>query len=102
MTNVLTFTESIHACGAPPKIPHALVIQKSYQEVFAEDSKVHYQCKDGYTVEGADDNTSIFCLAGKWTEGPTCSKWTVCLMKKKPLTLNPLEQCLSSHVETLT
>lgn len=79
MTDVLIFTESIYACGEPPKRPHAVIIHKIYQEVFAEDSKVYYQCEDGYTVQGAH-NISIFCIAGNWTDAQACSKWTVCLM----------------------
>lgn len=80
MTTVLTFTENIHACGEPPKIPNAVVLDIRYQELFAEDSRVQYQCKDGYTVEGPDHRTTIFCIAGNWTDGPKCSKWTVCFM----------------------
>ncbi|XP_044075972.1 complement factor H-like isoform X4 [Siniperca chuatsi] len=63
---------SIQACGEPPKIPHAVIIHQEYQEVFAVDSEVQYECEDGYTVEEADGNKSIFCIAGSWTEGPTC------------------------------
>uniref|UniRef100_UPI0037E95D10 complement factor H-related protein 1-like n=1 Tax=Semicossyphus pulcher TaxID=241346 RepID=UPI0037E95D10 len=62
--------KSGHACGEPPKIPHAVIIGRRYQEVFARDSKVQYECEDGFTANGIK---SIFCLSGDWTEGPTCS-----------------------------
>uniref|UniRef100_UPI0037E8A39F complement factor H-related protein 1-like n=1 Tax=Semicossyphus pulcher TaxID=241346 RepID=UPI0037E8A39F len=64
--------KSLYACGEPPKIPHAVIIGHRYQEVFAADSKVQYECEDGFTVEGADSKKSIFCMSGIWTEGPTC------------------------------
>uniref|UniRef100_UPI0037E88495 complement factor H-related protein 2-like n=1 Tax=Semicossyphus pulcher TaxID=241346 RepID=UPI0037E88495 len=63
--------KSGHACGEPPKIPHAVIIGRRYQEVFARDSKVQYECEDGFTANGIK---SIFCLSGDWTEGPTCNK----------------------------
>ncbi|XP_038574405.1 complement factor H-like [Micropterus salmoides] len=62
--------KSILACGEPPKIPHAVIIHQRYQEMFAVDSEVQYECEDGYTVEGAEK--SIFCIAGTWTKGPPC------------------------------
>lgn len=73
----LIFTESVQACGEPPKIPHAVIINQKYQEVFPVDSEVQYECEDGYTVEGAPSKKYVFCIAGNWTEGPTCSKWTL-------------------------
>ncbi|XP_038574390.1 complement factor H-like isoform X1 [Micropterus salmoides] len=66
--------KSILACGEPPKIPHAVIIHQRYQEIFAVDSEVQYECEDGYTVEGAEK--SIFCIAGTWTKGPPCSRVT--------------------------
>ncbi|XP_071348370.1 complement factor H-related protein 1-like isoform X1 [Trachinotus anak] len=64
--------KSTTACTEPPKVPHAVIIHQAYQEVFAIDSEVVYECEDGYTIEGAHTNKSIFCIAGTWTEGPTC------------------------------
>ncbi|XP_049453930.1 complement factor H-related protein 1-like isoform X2 [Epinephelus fuscoguttatus] len=64
--------KSIYACDEPPKIPHAVIVHLEYQEVFAADSEVQYECEDEYTVEGADTKTNIICIAGNWTEGPTC------------------------------
>ncbi|KAF3857881.1 hypothetical protein F7725_011082, partial [Dissostichus mawsoni] len=63
---------STDSCGDPPKIPHAVIIGKGYQEVFAVNSKLQCKCEDGYTAEGADTRT-IICISGNWTEGPTCS-----------------------------
>ncbi|XP_070700925.1 complement factor H-related protein 1-like [Pempheris klunzingeri] len=68
--------KSAHACGEPPYFPHAVIIHQKYQEVFAAGSVVQYECEDGYTVEGADTKKSIFCVAGNWTEGPTCRSST--------------------------
>ncbi|KAG8013985.1 Complement factor H, partial [Nibea albiflora] len=63
------------ACGEPPQIPHAVLIHQGYQEVFAADSEVQYECEDGYTVEGAEKKKNIFCISGAWTEGPTCNRF---------------------------
>ncbi|XP_078029312.1 complement factor H-like isoform X1 [Epinephelus lanceolatus] len=68
--------ESIHACGEPPKIPHAVIVHQKYRDFFAADTKLQYECEDGYTVEGADTTKLIFCFSGNWTEGPTCSRET--------------------------
>ncbi|XP_039999663.1 complement factor H-like [Xiphias gladius] len=65
--------KSSDTCSEPPKIPHAVIIHQDYQEVFAADSELHYECEDGYTVEGEQAKKSIFCIAGNWTEGPKCS-----------------------------
>ncbi|XP_049453914.1 complement decay-accelerating factor transmembrane isoform-like isoform X1 [Epinephelus fuscoguttatus] len=71
-TSLPVCEKSINACGEPPKIPHAVIIHQEYQEVFAANSEVQYECEDGYTVEGTDTTKSIFCIYGNWTEGPTC------------------------------
>ncbi|XP_034002376.1 complement factor H-related protein 5-like isoform X1 [Trematomus bernacchii] len=63
---------STESCGDPPKIPHAVIIGKGYQEVFAVNSQLQCKCEDGYVAEGADTKT-ISCISGNWTEGPTCS-----------------------------
>ncbi|XP_068558035.1 complement factor H-related protein 1-like [Cebidichthys violaceus] len=68
--------KNINACGEPPQIPHAVIIFQGHQEVFAEYTKVQYECEDGYTVEGADDKKSVYCLTGTWTEGPVCIRRT--------------------------
>uniref|UniRef100_A0A3Q3KNM3 Sushi domain-containing protein n=1 Tax=Mastacembelus armatus TaxID=205130 RepID=A0A3Q3KNM3_9TELE len=65
-----------NACSAPSKIPHAVIINQEYKEVFDEESEVQYECEDGYTVEGGSTK-SIRCTAGNWTVGPSCSKLTV-------------------------
>ncbi|KAK5859507.1 hypothetical protein PBY51_021060 [Eleginops maclovinus] len=61
------------SCGEPPKIPHAVIINREYQELFEADSKVQYECEDGYTGEGSDIKT-VICISGNWTEGPTCNR----------------------------
>lgn len=54
-----------------------MVVNQVPQEVFPEDSKVRYQCKDGYEMEGeADERMFIYCMSGNWTEPPTCGKCT--------------------------
>ncbi|XP_074506998.1 coagulation factor XIII B chain-like [Sebastes fasciatus] len=72
-TSVPICEKSIRACSEPPKVPHAVIIHQKYQEVFPAGTAVQYECEDGYTVEGADTKKSIYCIAGNWTEGPTCS-----------------------------
>ncbi|XP_041658269.1 complement factor H-related protein 1-like [Cheilinus undulatus] len=67
---------SINACSTPPKVPHAVIVGQRFQEVYPADSEVQYECEDGYTVEGAVSKKTIICMAGNWTEGPTCSKQT--------------------------
>ncbi|KAI9518494.1 hypothetical protein NQZ68_036376 [Dissostichus eleginoides] len=62
---------STESCGDPPKKKHAVIIGKRYQELFAVNSQLQYNCEDGYTAEGADTKT-IICISGNWTEGPTC------------------------------
>ncbi|XP_075954644.1 complement factor H-related protein 1-like [Anarhichas minor] len=64
--------KNIHACGEPPQIPHAVIILQGYQEFFAADTTVQYECEDGYTVEGGDAKKYVYCIAGNWTEGPVC------------------------------
>ncbi|XP_078120608.1 complement factor H-related protein 2-like isoform X1 [Sander vitreus] len=64
--------KSIEACGEPPKIPHTVIIQQEYQELFAADSEVQYECEDGYTLEGGGTKKNSTCMSGTWTEGPTC------------------------------
>ncbi|XP_029381412.1 complement factor H-related protein 1-like [Echeneis naucrates] len=64
--------KSITSCSGPPQIPHAVVIQE-YQEVFAADSKVLYQCETGYATEERHTNTSIYCVAGSWSWSETSS-----------------------------
>ncbi|XP_069366767.1 complement factor H-related protein 1-like [Paralichthys olivaceus] len=68
---------SMDACSEPPKVPHAVIIDLGYQKLFAGDSKVRYECKDGYTIEGGHTKKSIYCLSGNWSEGPVCSKGRV-------------------------
>ncbi|KAK1903378.1 Complement factor H-related protein 4 [Dissostichus eleginoides] len=48
-----------------------IIIGKGYQEVFAVNSELQYECEDGYAAEGADTKT-IICISGNWNEGPTC------------------------------
>ncbi|KAM7401049.1 hypothetical protein PAMA_005311 [Pampus argenteus] len=64
--------KSRQACGEPPKVSHAVVINQGYQDVFAEDSEVQYECEDGFTAE--TDTKTIICRAGTWTAAPTCSR----------------------------
>ncbi|XP_028450123.1 complement factor H [Perca flavescens] len=75
-SSVLVCEKSIEACGEPPKIPHAVIIHQKYQELFAADSEVQYECEDGYTVEGGGTKEYITCMSGSWTEGPTCNRGT--------------------------
>lgn len=69
------FTGDHEACRQPPRIPHAVITNQVYKELFNQDSEVQYQCEDGYTLLLTSNNNSIFCISGNWTEGPTCSKY---------------------------
>ncbi|KAG7239068.1 hypothetical protein INR49_030220, partial [Caranx melampygus] len=60
------------ACGHPPKVPHAVILQQGYMEVFPAGTEVLYICEDGYAIEGT--HASIFCKAGDWEKEPTCSQ----------------------------
>ncbi|XP_073347936.1 complement factor H-like isoform X2 [Pagrus major] len=64
---------SVDACGEPPQVPHAVIVDHRYQELFAADTELQYECEDGYTAEGAGNDKTIVCIAGAWTKGPTCS-----------------------------
>ncbi|XP_060940991.1 complement factor H-like isoform X4 [Limanda limanda] len=66
---------SIKSCRAPPKDPHAVIIDQGYQEMFPEDAGVKYKCEVGYSIEGSH-NYTLFCLAGTWSEGPMCTNET--------------------------
>ncbi|XP_026230936.1 complement factor H-like [Anabas testudineus] len=68
--------KSTDACSEPPKIQHAVIIRQEPQEVFAADSVVHYECRDGYTAEGGDTNITIVCVSGKWTDAAKCTSTT--------------------------
>ncbi|XP_073347934.1 complement factor H-like isoform X3 [Pagrus major] len=65
---------SVDACGEPPQVLHAIIVDQRNQELFAADTELQYECEDGYTAEGAGNDKTIVCIAGAWTEGPTCSK----------------------------
>ncbi|PWA17441.1 hypothetical protein CCH79_00011265 [Gambusia affinis] len=59
------------ACGQPPAVPDAVVIQ-AYQEVFEASSKVEYQCRDGFVTEGRQSKKIANCTAGEWVGTPRC------------------------------
>ncbi|XP_049889335.1 complement factor H-like isoform X8 [Epinephelus moara] len=83
-TSLPVCEKSIYACGEPPKIPHAVIIHQEYQELYPADTKLQYECKDGYTVEGADTTKSITCISGNWNEGPTCRLSTSGSLERNP------------------
>ncbi|XP_078029310.1 complement factor H-related protein 1-like [Epinephelus lanceolatus] len=83
-TSLPVCEKSIYACDEPPKIPHAVIIHQEYQEVYPADTKLQYECKDGYTVEGADTTKSITCISGNWNEGPTCRPSTSGSLERNP------------------
>ncbi|XP_072219120.1 complement factor H-related protein 1-like [Leuresthes tenuis] len=60
------------ACSVPTNYPNAVITGHKYQEVFAENSKVQYQCRDGYATEDQTTTKYIICKNGQWTEGPKC------------------------------
>ncbi|XP_053185606.1 complement factor H-like isoform X2 [Scomber japonicus] len=60
------------ACGEPPKIPHAVIINQEYQDLFAADSVLQYECEEGFTVEGVDTKKTIICISGNWSTVSPC------------------------------
>nr|XP_033471024.1 CUB and sushi domain-containing protein 1-like isoform X1 [Epinephelus lanceolatus] len=64
--------KSTHACGEPPKIPHAVIIHQTYKELYPVNSEVQYECEDEYTLDGAGTEKSVYCISGNWSAGPTC------------------------------
>uniref|UniRef100_A0A7N6BEN8 Sushi domain-containing protein n=1 Tax=Anabas testudineus TaxID=64144 RepID=A0A7N6BEN8_ANATE len=66
--------KSNNTCGYPPKIQNAVIVKQKYQEVFAVDSPVRYECEDGYTAEGGDTKKIVYCMSGNWSDVPKCTK----------------------------
>uniref|UniRef100_A0A3Q1J735 Sushi domain-containing protein n=1 Tax=Anabas testudineus TaxID=64144 RepID=A0A3Q1J735_ANATE len=65
--------KSLLTCSEPPKIPNAVIIRQGYQNVFAVDSTVQYECKNGFTPQEGDTKLKIVCLSGKWTDATNYS-----------------------------
>ncbi|XP_034038441.1 complement factor H-related protein 1-like [Thalassophryne amazonica] len=70
--------KSTDTCDAPPKIPHAVIINERHQEIFPANSELKYECEDGFHVVEADAKKSIYCLSGNWTTGPQCRSEDAC------------------------
>ncbi|TNM97920.1 hypothetical protein fugu_014166 [Takifugu bimaculatus] len=66
--------KSPEACLPPPKIPHGVITDGPYRDLFEVDSSVKYKCEDGYTIKGTTSGDKIFCISGNWTEVPKCIK----------------------------
>lgn len=71
---IIVLTGSEYSCGEPPQMPHTVIINHEYKELFAIDSEVLYQCEHGYTLVGGANKNSIFCISGSWTEAQACRK----------------------------
>nr|XP_061794954.1 complement factor H-like [Nerophis lumbriciformis] len=69
--SVPTCERSQQACDAPPKIPHAVIINNPHQDVYASDTELLFECEDGFTVEGTQKK-AIFCIFGTWSPAPPC------------------------------
>ncbi|XP_047446454.1 complement factor H-like [Mugil cephalus] len=74
---------SIESCSEPPKMPHAVIINMKFQEVFAEGSHLLYECEDGFTTEGEEEK-KIYCLYGNWTESRPCRPDYTCSFDTSP------------------
>ncbi|XP_077376976.1 complement factor H-related protein 1-like [Festucalex cinctus] len=59
------------SCNEPAKIPNAVLLHK-YQDIFADKTKVQYECEDGYSVEKANARKLITCDAGVWKGALSC------------------------------
>ncbi|XP_008285117.1 complement factor H-like isoform X2 [Stegastes partitus] len=64
--------KSPNACDEPPQIPHGVIIEQGYRELYGADSKVVYECESGYTTDGTTIQTSALCSSGNWTGIPLC------------------------------
>ncbi|XP_041847447.1 complement factor H-like isoform X2 [Melanotaenia boesemani] len=57
------------ACGEPAKIPHAVIIYQEPQDVFASDSELQFECKDGFESKNIK---TLTCKSGSWFGSPLC------------------------------
>uniref|UniRef100_A0A3P9M2D2 Sushi domain-containing protein n=1 Tax=Oryzias latipes TaxID=8090 RepID=A0A3P9M2D2_ORYLA len=74
-TSIPTCEKKKGACDRPPKISNATILHEASQEVFAEGSKLRYECKTGHNTEDGKTQESITCRAGWWmTPLPCVSK----------------------------
>uniref|UniRef100_A0A3B4VQW2 Sushi domain-containing protein n=1 Tax=Seriola dumerili TaxID=41447 RepID=A0A3B4VQW2_SERDU len=77
-----TCTSNGNPCPNPPEVAHA-VVDTSDQTEYTSGSKVTYQCRDQYTMEGVG---RITCINGQWEEEKfTCKK---CKCGKLPVIPN--------------
>uniref|UniRef100_A0A3B4VIA0 Complement factor H like 1 n=1 Tax=Seriola dumerili TaxID=41447 RepID=A0A3B4VIA0_SERDU len=66
----LSLSANGNPCPNPPEVAHA-VVETSDQTEYTSGSKVTYQCRDHYTMEGVG---RITCINGQWEEEKfTCS-----------------------------
>ncbi|KAF7661343.1 hypothetical protein LDENG_00263650 [Lucifuga dentata] len=66
--------KSSDACVDPPQILNAVIIHDEHQDMFPVRSRVQYECREGYVVEGAQRTQSLSCIAGGWSEGQPCRR----------------------------
>ncbi|XP_054888974.1 complement factor H-related protein 2-like [Poeciliopsis prolifica] len=64
---------NINACDKPGEIPHAVIINQELKEVYSHNSRLEYQCENGYTAGQANYGGAITCQDGSWTEPQSCS-----------------------------
>uniref|UniRef100_A0A3P9IW05 Sushi domain-containing protein n=1 Tax=Oryzias latipes TaxID=8090 RepID=A0A3P9IW05_ORYLA len=82
-TSIPTCEKKKGACDRPPKISNATILHEASQEVFAEGSKLRYECKTGHNTEDGKTQESITCRAGWWMTPLPCSRVSpACVMKK--------------------
>ncbi|XP_034149498.1 complement factor H-like isoform X2 [Esox lucius] len=62
-------------CGPPPKVDNAIV-KIPYQKIFMEESRVNYECRKAFVMDGSHE---ITCINGIWTTLPTCKHFILCL-----------------------
>ncbi|XP_034149506.1 complement factor H isoform X7 [Esox lucius] len=58
-------------CGPPPKVDNAIV-KIPYQKIFMEDSRVNYECRNAFVMDGSHE---ITCMNRIWTTPPTCKQY---------------------------
>uniref|UniRef100_A0A3B3HMA9 Sushi domain-containing protein n=1 Tax=Oryzias latipes TaxID=8090 RepID=A0A3B3HMA9_ORYLA len=78
-TSIPTCEKKKGACDRPPKISNATILHEASQEVFAEGSKLQYECKTGHNTEDGKTQESITCRAGWWMTPLPCP---ACVMRQ--------------------
>ncbi|XP_032421371.1 complement factor H-related protein 1-like [Xiphophorus hellerii] len=96
----LVCERSNNTCNEPDKIPHAVIIQEP-KEVYGPNSRVEYQCENGYITRQANDRGTITCQNGTWTEAQPCiPAASACVLDLRRLNIGETSQININDGET--